>query len=88
MARPSLLLLDEPSLASPLLVEQLGVAIADPRTPGHVDPARRAERRLALEMAATYVVQTGRVALSGPANGSSREIRRAYLACRHRPQPS
>jgi len=83
MARPSLLLLDEPSLGlSPLLVEQLGVAIADIRERlGMSILLVEQNVGLALEMAShVYVMQTGRVALSGPANEIVlEEIRRAYL---------
>ena len=83
MARPSLLLLDEPSLGlSPLLVEQLGEAIADIRKRSGMSILLVEQNvGLALEMAShVYVMQTGRVALSGPAEEIAlEEIRRTYL---------
>jgi branched-chain amino acid transport system ATP-binding protein len=83
MARPSLLLLDEPSLGlSPLLVEQLGEAIAGIRQRSGVSILLVEQNvGLALEMVShVYVMQTGRVALSGPAEKIVMdEIRRAYL---------
>ena len=44
MARPTLLLLDEPSMGlSPILVEQIFEIIREINSPGHFDPAGRAE---------------------------------------------
>jgi len=83
MARPSLLLLDEPSLGlSPLLIEQLGEAIADIRERTGMSILLVEQNvGLALEMVShVYVMQTGRVTLSGPANEIVLdEIRQAYL---------
>ena len=45
MARPKLLLLDEPSLGlAPIFVERIFEIIKHDQRAGHVDPARRAER--------------------------------------------
>ena len=47
MARPKLLLLDEPSMGiAPILVERIYETIARDQPPGHDDPAGRAERQL------------------------------------------
>ncbi len=83
MARPSLLLLDEPSLGlSPILIDQLGVAIADIRQKRGMSILLVEQNvGLALEMVShVYVMQTGRVTMSLPANEIVlEEIRRAYL---------
>jgi branched-chain amino acid transport system ATP-binding protein len=83
MGRPSLLLLDEPSLGlSPILVEQLGSAIADIRERiGMSILLVEQNVGLAMEMVShVYVMQTGRVVLSGPADQISvDDIRHAYL---------
>ena len=47
MARPKLLLLDEPSMGiAPVLVDRIYETIAEINKPGHDDPAGRAERQL------------------------------------------
>ena len=83
MARPSLLLLDEPSLGlSPLLVEQLGEAIGAIRHDLGMSLLLVEQNvGLALEMAShVYIMQTGRIALSGHADTISvDDVRRAYL---------
>jgi branched-chain amino acid transport system ATP-binding protein len=83
MAKPSLLLLDEPSLGlSPILIEQLGQAIADIRQRlGMAILLVEQNVGLALEMAThVYVMQTGRVVLSAPSDEISVDkIRRSYL---------
>lgn len=83
MARPSLLLLDEPSLGlSPLLAQQLVQAILDIRDRlGMSILLVEQNVGLALHMASrVYVMQTGRVILSGASEAISvEEIRRAYL---------
>ena len=83
MAQPSLLLLDEPSLGlSPILIEQLGQAIADIRQRlGMAILLVEQNVGLALEMAThVYVMQTGRVVLSAPSDQISVDkIRRSYL---------
>jgi branched-chain amino acid transport system ATP-binding protein len=83
MGRPSLLLLDEPSLGlSPILVEQMGKAIADVRQRlGMSILLVEQNVWLAMEMAShIYVMQSGRVALSGSTEEISiQEIGQAYL---------
>ena len=49
---------------------------------GHADPARRAERAMALDVANRgYVLETGRVALEGPAAElkANEQVRKTYL---------
>jgi branched-chain amino acid transport system ATP-binding protein len=83
MAKPSLLLLDEPSLGlSPLLVEQLGEAITSIRQRfGMAILLVEQNAGLALEMTShVYVMQTGRVVLDAASDVISvDDIRRAYL---------
>ncbi len=83
MAKPSLLLLDEPSLGlSPLMVEQLGNAIGEIRERAGVSILLVEQNvGLALEMVDhVYVIQAGSVVLSGPAQDIDLDdIRRAYL---------
>jgi branched-chain amino acid transport system ATP-binding protein len=83
MAKPSLLLLDEPSLGlSPLLVEQLGEAITSIRERFSMAILLVEQNAgLALEMTShVYVMQTGRVVLDAASDVISvDDIRRAYL---------
>jgi branched-chain amino acid transport system ATP-binding protein len=83
MAKPSLLLLDEPSLGlSPLLVEQLGEAITSIRERFAMAILLVEQNAgLALEMTShVYVMQTGRVVLDAASDVISvDDIRRAYL---------
>jgi branched-chain amino acid transport system ATP-binding protein len=83
MSVPSLLLLDEPSLGlSPIMVEQLGSAIADIRERlGTSILLVEQNAGLAMEMASrVYVMQTGRIVLSGATDEISiDEIGQAYL---------
>ena len=45
MARPKVLLMDEPSMGlSPIMVDKIFEVVSDIHSPGHDDPARRAER--------------------------------------------
>jgi branched-chain amino acid transport system ATP-binding protein len=87
MAKPSLLLLDEPSLGlSPILVEQLGQAITDIRRRlGMAILLVEQNVGLALEMAShVYVMATGRVVLSAASSEISvDDIRRSYLGQSH-----
>ncbi|MFY1899796.1 ABC transporter ATP-binding protein [Achromobacter xylosoxidans] len=84
MSGPRLLLVDEPSLGlSPLLVEQVFDALAAlNRDDGLSVLLVEQNMAQALEVAArAYVMQSGRVALSGDAAelAASDEVRRAYL---------
>ena len=83
MSRPTLLLLDEPSLGlSPILVEQLGRAIEDIRKRSGMSLLLVEQNAaLALEMTTRfYVIQTGQVAISGvSAEVALEDIRHAYL---------
>ena len=84
MSGPRLLLIDEPSLGlSPLLVEQVFDALAALNR-DHGLSVLLVEQNMtqALEVAArAYVMQSGRVALSGSAAelAASDEVRKAYL---------
>jgi branched-chain amino acid transport system ATP-binding protein len=83
MARPTLLLLDEPSLGlSPIMVDALANTITRVREQmGMSILLVEQNAGLALEIASrVYVMQTGRIALSGTtAEVSPDEIRMAYL---------
>jgi branched-chain amino acid transport system ATP-binding protein len=84
MSRPRLLLLDEPSLGlAPMLVREIGHAIrAINRTAGVSVLLVEQNARMALSLAArAYVLETGRVALAGPAADlrENDHVRRLYL---------
>ena len=83
MGRPSLLLLDEPSLGlSPIMVEQVGVTVSAIRKDlGTSILLVEQNAGLALELASrVYVMQSGRIALSGSTEEISIDrIRQAYL---------
>jgi branched-chain amino acid transport system ATP-binding protein len=83
MARPKLLLLDEPSLGlAPLVVKDVMEKIARIARDGTTVLLVEQNAHLALQIAArAYVLETGRVALSGAASDllKSDEMRRAYL---------
>src|ERR1700682_5083042 len=83
MARPRLLLLDEPSLGlAPLIVTSVMETIARIARDGTTVLLVEQNAHLALQIATrAYVLETGRVALSGPASDllKSDEMRRAYL---------
>jgi branched-chain amino acid transport system ATP-binding protein len=83
MSRPTLLLLDEPSLGlSPIMVEQLGEAIADIRKRSGTSILLVEQNvGLALEMVShVYVMQAGKIVLEGAAQEMVLDdIRRAYL---------
>ncbi len=68
MARPRLLMLDEPSLGlAPLLVRELFRVIAELREQGQTILLVEQNARQALQIAdAAYVMETGRIALRGP----------------------
>jgi branched-chain amino acid transport system ATP-binding protein len=83
MGRPTLLLLDEPSLGlSPIMVEQLGKTISTIRNDlGTSILLVEQNAGLAMELASRiYVMQTGQITMSGPTGEISQEaLRRAYL---------
>ena len=83
MAGPSLLLLDEPSLGiAPRLVERIFESLRLINQRGITVLLVEQRLRQALELAQRgYVLQTGRVVLSGPAGDllGSEDVRRAYL---------
>jgi branched-chain amino acid transport system ATP-binding protein len=83
MSRPSLILFDEPSLGlAPIMVETIGTMIADIRNRGSTVLLVEQNASLALRLAdRAYVLETGRVTLSGPAKDmiENPEVHRAYL---------
>ena len=83
MARPQVILLDEPSLGlAPIMVKQLFATIDDLRRDGYTVLLAEQNSSRALEVADyAYVVQNGRIQLAGTASAlsSSAEVRRAYL---------
>jgi len=83
MPRPRLLMLDEPSLGlAPLLVREIFRTIPRLTSEGTAVLLVEQNARMALQSAAhAYVLQTGRVVLSGPAAEllAAPEVQRAYL---------
>ena len=83
MARPRLLLLDEPSLGlAPLLVERIFEVIARLKSEGVTLLLVEQNAHMALEVAdRAYVMETGRIKLSGSAAelAADPEVERAYL---------
>jgi branched-chain amino acid transport system ATP-binding protein len=83
MARPKLLLLDEPSLGlAPLVVKDVMETVARIARDGTTVLLVEQNAHLALQIARrAYVLETGRVALSGDASTllQSEEMRAAYL---------
>jgi len=83
MARPKLILFDEPSLGlAPTIVETTFAIIADIRRQGTTVLMVEQNAYLALRMAdRAYVLETGRVVLAGAASDlmADDHIRRAYL---------
>jgi branched-chain amino acid transport system ATP-binding protein len=83
MARPRLLLLDEPSLGlAPLVVKDVMATIARIARTGTTILLVEQNAHLALQIAQrAYVLETGRVALSGEAAAlaANEQMRRAYL---------
>ncbi|NPA93861.1 MAG: ABC transporter ATP-binding protein [Thermodesulfobacteria bacterium] len=83
MARPQLLLLDEPSLGlAPRLVETIIQTIVDLNTSGMTILLVEQNARKALEIShRAYILETGRIILQGRASdlAEDSEIRRAYL---------
>jgi branched-chain amino acid transport system ATP-binding protein len=83
MARPRLLLLDEPSLGlAPLLVERIFEVIAQLKMERVTLLLVEQNARMALEVAdRAYVMETGHVTLEGPASelAANPAVERAYL---------
>ena len=83
MARPKLLLLDEPSLGlAPLVVENILATISRLRNEGMTIMLVEQNARAALKVAErAYVLETGRIILSGNARDllADRQVTRAYL---------
>jgi branched-chain amino acid transport system ATP-binding protein len=83
MARPRLLLMDEPSMGlAPILVEQIFGAIEDINRQGTTILLVEQNAYMALNIAHQgYVLQTGNIVLSGPASElqANAEVKRAYL---------
>ena len=83
MSRPSLVLFDEPSLGlAPIMVETIGTMIAGIRERGTTVLLVEQNASLALRLAdRAYVLETGRIALTGPAAAliENPDVHRAYL---------
>jgi branched-chain amino acid transport system ATP-binding protein len=83
MARPRLLLLDEPSMGlAPVLVEQIFETVLTINREGVTILLVEQNAAMALSIAGRgYVLETGRMALEGPAQelADNPEVRRAYL---------
>jgi branched-chain amino acid transport system ATP-binding protein len=83
MARPALLLLDEPSMGlSPILVETIFRIIQDINRQGTTILLVEQNARMALRVAHRgYVIQTGRIALQGTGREllDNDDVRKAYL---------
>jgi branched-chain amino acid transport system ATP-binding protein len=83
MARPRLLLLDEPSLGlAPLVVQQLLEAIRAINTRGTTILLAEQNAHAALGIASRgYVLETGRVVLAGTREAllGNADVKRAYL---------
>jgi branched-chain amino acid transport system ATP-binding protein len=83
MARPKLLLLDEPSMGlAPIFVERIFETVVEVNKQG--TPVLLVEQNalMALEVAQRgYVMETGRIALEGPANElkTNEQVRKTYL---------
>ncbi|NLZ43260.1 MAG: ATP-binding cassette domain-containing protein, partial [Clostridia bacterium] len=83
MAKPRLLLLDEPSMGlAPLLVKEIFSIIREINAAGTTILLVEQNANMALSIAQTgYVLETGEIVLSGPAGELTRneEVRKAYL---------
>jgi branched-chain amino acid transport system ATP-binding protein len=87
VARPRLLLLDEPSLGlAPQITQTIFKVIRDIREQGTTILLVEQNARMALKVADyAYVLETGEIKMSGPAAelASSDEVRKAYLGVCH-----
>jgi branched-chain amino acid transport system ATP-binding protein len=83
MSRPKLLILDEPSMGlSPVMVQEIARIVRDIAARGVTVVLVEQNAELALKLARfAYVLETGRVALAGPAHElhDNEHVRRAYL---------
>ncbi|MEM7222028.1 MAG: ABC transporter ATP-binding protein [Pseudomonadota bacterium] len=83
MAKPKLLLMDEPSMGlAPIIVQEISVIIEEISKRGVPVVLVEQNAELALQLADyAYVLETGRVALEGPASElhENDHVRRAYL---------
>ncbi len=83
MARPKLLLLDEPSMGlSPVLVEQIFSIIRDINSQGTTILLVEQNAQMALQVASRgYILQTGQIVLadSAEALAGNEEVKKAYL---------
>lgn len=83
MARPRLLLLDEPSMGlAPILVEEVFEIIRDISADGTTILLVEQNARMALSIADRgYVLQTGEIALAGAAEDllQDEQVRKVYL---------
>ena len=83
MAQPQLLLLDEPSLGlAPMVVRAIGRVIGEINRQGATILLAEQNARLALALARVgYVMETGRIALSGETQSlvANEEVKKAYL---------
>lgn len=83
MARPQLLLLDEPSMGlAPILVKEIFNIIQDIQKTGTTILLVEQNARMALSIADyAYVLETGRISLQGPASelAQSEDVKNAYL---------
>jgi branched-chain amino acid transport system ATP-binding protein len=88
MARPRLLMLDEPSLGlAPLVVKSIFEVVDGLRRAGNTILLVEQNARLALSVADRgYVMETGRILLTGPAEdlARNRDVQRAYLGKEYR----
>jgi len=83
MAKPRLLLMDEPSMGlAPIIVEEIAAIIAEISRQGVPVVLVEQNAKLALELADyAYVLETGNLALEGPAHElhDNEHVRAAYL---------
>jgi branched-chain amino acid transport system ATP-binding protein len=87
MSRPSLLLLDEPSLGlAPRVIGEIFAVLGELRAQGMTILLVEQDARLALKHADRgYVMRTGRVVLEGPARDllADESVRTIYLGAWH-----
>ena len=83
MARPKILLMDEPSMGlSPLLVKEIFRTIEDINKQGTTVLLVEQNAKMALQIAhRAYVLETGKITLTGTGKelASSEQVKKAYL---------